>query len=169
LKANFKNVSTKNKIVSRQKLIQTVKSLKNKKQTIAFTNGCFDILHEGHVDYLEKAKGRNRVLIVGLNSDKSIKQIKDPRRPILSQEKRARILAALSFVDYVTLFDEPTPQQLIETLKPDILIKGADWKGKVVAGADSVRKHGGRVEFLKYVKGASTTNIIEKVLEKYGK
>ncbi len=133
---------------------------------IAFTNGCFDILHFGHISYLERAKKRNRILVVGLNSDSSIKKIKGPPRPILSQKERAHILAALAAVDYVTIFNDSTPYRLIKTIQPDILIKGADWGDKEVVGSDIVEKNDGRVELIPYIKNFSTTNIIQRIIEK---
>ncbi|MBF0388146.1 MAG: D-glycero-beta-D-manno-heptose 1-phosphate adenylyltransferase [Candidatus Omnitrophica bacterium] len=134
-------------------------------RTVAFTNGCFDILHYGHVSYLETAKkDDSRILIVGLNSDASVRSLgKGEERPIVPQEERAAVLAGLAAVDFVVIFNEPTPYELIKKLQPDILLKGADWKGKDVAGADVVKAHGGRVEFVKYLPGLSTTNVIEKI------
>ncbi|MBI5416176.1 MAG: D-glycero-beta-D-manno-heptose 1-phosphate adenylyltransferase [Candidatus Omnitrophica bacterium] len=140
--------------------------MRRRGKTVAFTNGCFDILHLGHVQYLEKAKGRGRVLVIGLNSDRSVRLIKGPRRPIVSEKARAKVLAALACVDYVTIFDEDTPENLIAALKPDILVKGADWKGKKVAGSDIVRRLGGRVEYIRYIPQYSSTKIIEAVLQK---
>lgn len=130
---------------------------------IAFTNGCFDILHYGHVSYLEAAQKNARVLIVGLNSDRSVKGIKGSGRPIVNQQDRASLLAALECVDFVVLFDEPTPYNLIKELRPDVLIKGADWKGKEVVGQDIVEGLGGKVELINYLSGLSTTNIIKKI------
>ncbi len=130
---------------------------------IAFTNGCFDILHLGHVTYLEKAKRPDRVLVVALNSDASVRKLKGPSRPVNSQKARAMVMAALGCVDYVTIFTEETPFKLIGYLQPDILIKGADWKGKDVAGSDVVKSRGGKVEFIKFVDHFSTTNLIEKI------
>lgn len=159
-------MDTKKKIVSVDRLKKIISSLRRKKKTIAFTNGCFDILHLGHISYLEKAKKNNRVLIIGLNSDSSIKTIKGSKRPIVPQDERAKVLAALSVVDFVTIFNEPTPLKLITALKPDVLIKGADWKGKDVAGAEVVKDNGGRVEFISFLKDHSTTDIIKTILEK---
>ena len=156
-------MTTKQKIISSKNLKTKIASLRKQGKSIAFTNGCFDILHAGHVSYLEAAKKDKRVLIVGLNSDTSIRHIKGPGRPVNSQNARAVVLAALSCIDFVTIFEEDTPIKLIEALKPDILIKGADWKGKEVAGAQVVKFSGGRVEFIKYVDGFSSTNIIEKI------
>jgi rfaE bifunctional protein nucleotidyltransferase chain/domain len=151
------------KIVSLSVLKKRLAGLRRAGRTIAFTNGCFDILHCGHVRYLQSAKGKERgqgrVLIVGLNSDASVRRIKGPERPIVPQKERAEVLAALEVVDFVTIFNEETPQKLIEALRPDVLIKGADWKGKPVAGSDVVKK----VEMIRYVPGCSTTNIVEKI------
>ena len=154
------------KIVSIKKLLAKLKILKRARKTVAFTNGCFDILHLGHVSYLEKARRDNRILVIGLNSDSSVRKIKGPNRPIVSQNARARVLAGLACVDFVVIFNEPTPLQLIAQVKPDVLIKGADWKGKEVAGAEVVKKNGGRVEFIKFVNNFSTTNIIGSIFEK---
>ncbi|NTV29021.1 MAG: D-glycero-beta-D-manno-heptose 1-phosphate adenylyltransferase [Candidatus Omnitrophica bacterium] len=158
-------MKTAQKIVTAPILRKLIARYRKAGKTVAFTNGCFDILHYGHVSYLEAArKDDSRILIIGLNSDRSVRaQNKGPERPIVPQSERARVLAALACVDHVVLFNEPTPQKLIETLGPDVLIKGADWKGKPVAGADAVRSKGGRVEFIKYLPGLSTTNIIQKI------
>lgn len=157
-------METCKKIVRLKTLRRALVRLKRQGRTVAFTNGCFDILHFGHVRYLEKAKGYNRVLVIGLNSDRSVRKIKGPQRPIVSQNARAAVLAALACVDYVTIFNEETPQKLIAALKPDVLVKGADWKGKEVAGSDVVRKYGGKVEYAPYIPRYSSTNVIEAVL-----
>ena len=154
------------KIVSVKKLLAKLKILKRARKTVVFTNGCFDILHVGHVSYLEKARRGNRILVIGLNSDSSVRKLKGPNRPIVSQSARARVLAGLACVVFVVIFNEPTPLQLIAQVKPDVLIKGADWKRKVVAGSDVVKANGGRVEFIKFVNDFSTTNIIGAVLKK---
>jgi len=151
----------KNKILQLPALLKKLPILRRQGKTIAFTNGCFDLMHIGHVKYLEDAGKGNRVLIVGLNSDVSIRRIKGPSRPIVVQKSRAAVLAALESVDFVVIFNEDTPYKTIATIKPDILIKGADWKGKIVVGEDLVKK----VEFVKYIKGFSTTNIIEKIVK----
>lgn len=156
-------MNTPKKIVSAVVLEKTMARLRRQKKIIAFTNGCFDILHFGHVSYLQKAKKNDRVLVVGLNSDRSVRQIKGPTRPINSQAHRAAVLAALSCVDYVTIFDEPTPYRLIAAVKPDVLVKGADWKGKEIVGSDIVKANGGRVELIGYVQGFSTTRMIENI------
>jgi len=151
------------KIQPLSKLNQKLKSLRLKKKKIVFTNGCFDILHLGHVRLLEKAKRCGDVLVVGLNSDRSIRQIKGNSRPILSEKDRAGILAALESVDFVTLFSEPTPAKLIARLKPDVLVKGGDYQLGKIVGSGSVRKNGGKVVTFPLVKGRSTTNIIKKL------
>ena len=156
-------MGTRDKIVSLETLKGKINRHRQEKKTIAFTNGCFDILHFGHVNYLEAAKKKNRVLIVGLNSDASTRRIKGPQRPINSQKERARVLAALGCVDYVVIFNEDTPSRVIAAVKPDVLIKGADWKGKDVAGSDVVAKSGGKVEFIKYLTSYSTSNTIAAI------
>ncbi|MCX7988855.1 MAG: D-glycero-beta-D-manno-heptose 1-phosphate adenylyltransferase [Thermodesulfovibrio sp.] len=151
-----------NKILTQKELKKTLKKLKKDGKKIIFTNGCFDIIHAGHIRYLKEAKSLGDVLVVGLNSDKSIKQIK-PLRPINSENERAEVLASLEMVDFVTLFDEETPYNLIKLLQPDVLVKGGDWKVKDIVGAELVQE----VYSLPYVKGFSTTGIIEKILQKY--
>lgn len=152
------------------KKIVTVGSLKRKLvgfrgtgQKIAFTNGCFDILHFGHVSYLNAAKKNNRILIVGLNSDDSVRRLKGLGRPVNSELDRAGVLAGLASVDFIVIFGEDTPYHLISQLKPDVLIKGSDWKGKEIVGADVVRQNGGKVELIKYLNGLSTSNIVRKI------
>lgn len=151
------------KIVSVSSLKRKLSGLRRIGKTIAFTNGCFDILHFGHVSYLETAKKKGRVLIVGLNSDSSVKRLKGEGRPVNSELNRAGVLAGLAAVDFVVLFSEDTPYQLISEIKPDVLIKGADWEGKDIAGADVVQKNGGKIELIKYLDGLSTTNILKKI------
>lgn len=158
-------MNKKTKIATLSRLKRIVLSLrkKHRQKKIAFTNGCFDILHFGHVSYLEKAKRDNRVLIVGLNSDRSVRKLKGKGRPINPQSKRAAVLAALACVDYVTVFNGNTPREVIRALQPDILVKGADWKGKQVAGSDIVKARGGRVEFIRFVNGFSTSRLIAAI------
>jgi len=157
------------KIVDLKTLKEKIFKLRGQGRKIAFTNGCFDILHLGHVVYLRAAKDKDRILIVGLNSDQSIRKIKGPRRPILSQKARALLLASLEYVDFITIFNEETPLKLIKALNPDILIKGADWKGKDVAGSQVVKASGGQVKYIKYIPGYSTSRIIEKIIHAYAK
>lgn len=135
---------------------------------IVFTNGCFDLLHVGHLRYLEKAKGYGDVLIVGLNSDRSVKKIKGEKRPIVPEKERAEVLAGLEAVDYVVLFDEPDPLSLIRALRPDILAKGADWPREGIVGREEVERTGGKVVRVPLVRGASSTNLIERIIEVYG-
>lgn len=127
--------------------------------TSVFTNGCFDVLHPGHVQYLEKSRKLGDFLVIGLNSDSSIKRIKGPKRPILEEDSRAFMLASLSCVDYVVLFGEDTPTELLAALKPNILVKGADWEGKTLPGSESVD----RVEFMAFLDGWSSTDVIDRI------
>ena len=151
------------KIIGIAALKKKLSVLRKAGKTIAFTNGCFDLMHLGHVTYLQKAKKGDRVLVVGLNSDRSTRRIKGPSRPIIGQKSRAAVLAALESVDFVVIFNENTPHELIKAVGPDVLVKGADWKGKKVVGADIAKK----VELIPYIKGFSTTQIIKKI-KKYG-
>ena len=151
------------KIKSASSLSRILVRAHAKKKRIVFTNGCFDILHIGHVTYLKKAGRLGDILVIGLNSDKSVKSIKGKDRPINSQRDRAQVLSSLSFVDYVTIFGEDTPERLIRKLKPDILVKGGDWKDKEIAGAFFVKSIGGRVATIPFVKGYSTTKLINKM------
>jgi rfaE bifunctional protein nucleotidyltransferase chain/domain len=136
---------------------------------IVFTNGCFDLLHAGHVRYLEAAKSAGDILIVALNTDKSVKKIKGLNRPIVAQQHRAEVLAGLGCVDFVTMFDEPDPLQIIYALKPDILVKGKDWEEDNIIGADFVKKNGGRVVRVALVSGASTSGIIHRIIKRFAK
>lgn len=129
---------------------------------IVFTNGCFDLLHVGHIRYLQQAKSLGDCLVVGINSDESVKRLKGPTRPIQNENDRAEILAALGCVDFTILFSEDTPLELIKKVKPQLLVKGGDWKIEQIVGSDFVLAHGGEVRSLQFVDGRSTTNIIEK-------
>lgn len=137
--------------------------LRKSKKKVVFTNGCFDILHYGHVMYLEKAKEKGDVLIVGLNSDSSVRKIKGKGRPIVNELDRARVLAGLESVDYVVIFGRETPLEIIKALKPDVLIKGSDWKNKGIVGSDLVKSCGGKVLTINLASGRSTTNLIKKI------
>lgn len=130
---------------------------------MVFTNGCFDILHLGHVDYLERAKALGGKLVVALNTDSSVQKLKGPERPIIKEHSRGRVMAALEFVDMVVFFDEETPKDLIEVLKPDVLVKGGDYKPETIVGADYVISLGGKVMTLPLIDGYSTTNFVKKI------
>ncbi|MFA4983921.1 MAG: D-glycero-beta-D-manno-heptose 1-phosphate adenylyltransferase [Candidatus Omnitrophota bacterium] len=153
------------KIKKPQALKKILSGFRKKGERIVFTNGCFDLLHYGHVRYLEAAKKKGDVLVVALNSDSSIKRIKGRKRPIINKDDRAGTIAALESVDYVTVFDEDTPLKIIKLLRPDIIVKGADWNHKNIVGADFVRSYGGKVDTLKLSQGRSTTAIIEKIVK----
>ncbi len=156
----------KNKVLSRDALLKKIRSIKEEGKTLGFTNGCFDILHPGHIDFIAKAKKHVDYLVLGLNSDSSVRAIKGNSRPINSQDFRAKILSALEDVDYIAIFDEPTPYEILSLIKPDYLFKGADWKDKVVVGRDILKEYGGKVKLLPYLKGYSTTSILKKICKK---
>ncbi|HON58289.1 MAG TPA: D-glycero-beta-D-manno-heptose 1-phosphate adenylyltransferase [Smithella sp.] len=156
------------KILSREALKEKLDDLRSQGKKIAFTNGCFDILHVGHVRYLREAKKTADVLVLALNSDSSVRAIKGEKRPVVGQQERAEIMAALECVDFVTIFSELTPLELIKFLQPDVLIKGGDWPEEKVVGRDEVKKWGGRVAIIPEVEGKSTTNIVERILNLYG-
>lgn len=157
----------KEKIKGRKTLARIVSGLKAKGKKVVFTNGCFDILHYGHVKYLEEARAKGDILVLGLNSDASVRRIKGAKRPLVTEKDRARIVAALESVDYVTVFNEDTPYSLIRTLCPDVLVKGGDWKKYKIVGSDIVSGYGGKVVTIKFVKGCSTSGLIEKIAERY--
>ena len=151
------------KIVSRPELVQQVTGWKAQGLRVVFTNGCFDLLHLGHVDYLEKAKQLGDKLIVAVNTDASVSRLKGPERPLQDEMSRARIMASLLFVDTVILFDEETPYELIKTVLPDILVKGDDYVIQNIVGQDIVLENGGEVKTIQLVKGYSTSGIIDKI------
>ncbi|MFC1488245.1 D-glycero-beta-D-manno-heptose 1-phosphate adenylyltransferase [Thermodesulfobacteriota bacterium] len=153
------------KIIQREDLARTIKAVRASGETVVFTNGCFDILHVGHVRYLAAAKSEGDVLVVGLNSDESVKTIKKENRPIIPQEQRAEVLSSLWCVDYITLFDEPDPLSLIKVVQPDVLVKGADWPEEEIIGADFVKSNGGRVVRVSVVSGVSTSRIIQQIIK----
>ena len=159
----------KEKIKDKESLRAILECLKAKGKRIVFTNGCFDLLHIGHIRYLEEAKSFGDILVVGLNSDRSVQRLKGPDRPILPEGERAEILSGLGCVDYVTVFDEPTPLELISSLQPHILVKGGDWTKETTVGREVVEKLGGEVIILPFVEGSSTSNLIETILERYEK
>lgn len=144
-------------------LIETLHALKAEGNTIVFTNGCFDILHSGHVMYLAQAAQLGDILVVGLNSDASVKRLKGEHRPINSQEDRAIVLSALEAVDFVKIFEEDTPYSLIKDIVPDVLVKGGDYTKDQIVGSDFVESRGGRVEIIPFVDGKSTTSIVDKI------
>lgn len=156
-----------NSIISLDEITALRESFRREKKKVVFTNGVFDIIHAGHVDYLVKSKAMGDVLIVGLNSDASVRRIKGEKRPIVPETQRAFVLSNLKPVDYVVIFDEDTPANLIEKIIPDILIKGADWEINNIVGKDIVLKNGGEVKTIRFVNDQSTTNIVRKILEKY--
>jgi D-beta-D-heptose 7-phosphate kinase/D-beta-D-heptose 1-phosphate adenosyltransferase len=159
----------KEKIKTKEDLHRIVEDLKKKGKRIVFTNGCFDLLHLGHIRYLEKAKSLGDILVVGVNSDRSVQSLKGPERPILPEEERAEILSGLECVDYITLFDELTPLELISSLEPHILVKGGDWAKETTVGREVVERSGGEVVILPFVEGSSTSNLIETILKRYEK
>jgi rfaE bifunctional protein nucleotidyltransferase chain/domain len=136
-------------------------------QRVVFTNGCFDLIHPGHISYLQQARQLGDLLVVAINSDASVRRLKGDKRPILNQQERALILAALEMVDYVTFFEEDTPQQIIAALQPDILVKGGDWSLDQIVGRQEVEAAGGQVLALPYVAGVSTTDIVNRILSRY--
>jgi D-beta-D-heptose 7-phosphate kinase/D-beta-D-heptose 1-phosphate adenosyltransferase len=151
------------KLASPDELATAVRRHRIQGHKVVFTNGCFDLLHAGHLEILRKAAAMGDVLVVGINSDSSVARIKGPGRPIVSQADRVELVSALSFVDYVVVFDEETPLNLIKHVGPDVLVKGDDWRGKKVVGEEFVKARGGTVEFVKLVQGLSTTNLINKI------
>ena len=155
------------KIVTLEKLVTRLDRVRNSATKIVFTNGCFDILHVGHVRYLAAARSRGDMLIVGLNSDASVRLIKGDRRPIVRQDHRAEVLASLACVDHIVIFREPDPLRLIQAIKPDILVKGEDWEADAIIGAEDVKSRGGEIVRISFVEETSTTGIIQTILERY--
>ncbi|MBI3609154.1 MAG: D-glycero-beta-D-manno-heptose 1-phosphate adenylyltransferase [Nitrospirae bacterium] len=156
--------SYRSKIKTTRQLKPILSRLQRQGRRIVFTNGCFDLIHIGHLRYLQRARRHGDYLVVGINSDRSVRKIKGPLRPLLPQSERAEVLAALSCVDYVTIFDESDPLSVITALRPDVLIKGSDWDKNEIIGREVVERHGGRVRRVPFIKGVSTTRIIEKIL-----
>ena len=154
-------------IKTRKEILELRKKFKEENKKVVFTNGCFDLIHSGHVDYLVKAKALGDVLILALNTDSSVGRIKGTNRPILNQEERAFIVSNLKPVDYVTFFDEDTPGEIINELIPDILVKGADWSIDKIVGREVVEKNGGEVKTINFVNNQSTSKIIESIISKY--
>jgi D-beta-D-heptose 7-phosphate kinase/D-beta-D-heptose 1-phosphate adenosyltransferase len=157
------------KVKSLKEVIEMRARLRDSGKKLVFTNGCFDILHVGHVRYLNEARALGDALIVGINSDRSVRRIKRESRPIVPEAERAEVVAALASVDAVFIFDDPTPKQVIDAIVPDVLVKGADWGITEIIGRDTVENAGGVVLNVPLVEGTSTTGIIQKVLERFGK
>jgi rfaE bifunctional protein nucleotidyltransferase chain/domain len=158
-----KNEKMRSKIVDREEALSMLSIWHYMGLKVVFTNGCFDVIHKGHVDYLSRASSLGDRMIIGLNTDKSVSNLKGPSRPIQDERSRAEIVASMFFVDAVVMFDEETPYELINFLKPDILVKGSDYSIDTIVGADIVMANGGRVETMDYIDGYSTTNIINKI------
>ncbi len=153
------------KLKSKEALIELVSAAHSRGEKVVFTNGCFDILHYGHAKYLQQAKAKADILVVGVNSDASVRKLKGSLRPLISQKFRALMVAALESVDYVVIFPQETPLEIIKLLKPDVLVKGGDWKEERIVGADFVKRSGGKVCSIKFVPGFSTTGIIRKIVK----
>jgi D-beta-D-heptose 7-phosphate kinase/D-beta-D-heptose 1-phosphate adenosyltransferase len=153
------------KLKALEELIPIIQELRRQGKVVVFTNGCFDLLHHGHVRYLDQAKSLGDVLVVAVNSDASVRTLKGPGRPVLPQAERVEVLAALASVDYVTIFDELTPERVIRALTPDLLVKGGDWAVDQVVGREIVEGRGGKVQSLPYVEGASTSRLLRKIRE----
>ena len=152
-----------NKILSQPALKRRLASLRRGGKRVVFTNGCFDLVHPGHIRYLRAAKRLGDVLVVALNSDDSVRRLKGPGRPLVPERARCEVVAALEMVDYVTVFDDDTPYALIKDLQPDVLVKGGDWKPDEIVGADVVRARGGLVRSLRYARGYSTTALVKRI------
>ncbi len=163
----MKNNNLNQNIISKEEVIKIRKKLKEENKKVVFTNGCFDIIHIGHIDYLNKAKAFGDVLIVGLNSDSSVKKIKGEKRPIIPENERANILLNLKAVDYVIFFNEENPYKLIKIIIPDVLVKGADWEIDKIIGKDIVESNGGKVVNIAFVNEQSTSKIIQTIINKY--
>jgi rfaE bifunctional protein nucleotidyltransferase chain/domain len=157
------------KILGQEELLRCIEQLRQQRKKIVFTNGCFDLLHPGHIRYLSQARQLGDALIVGLNSDRSVRELKGGNRPILNQQERAQVLSGLESVTFVTLFDEDTPLGLITTIMPDVLVKGGDWGTEHIVGRQEVEAAGGKVFSLPFETGQSSSGIIERIVERYGK
>ncbi len=155
------------KVATADKLVSGLEAVRRAGKKIVFTNGCFDILHVGHVRYLAAARSEGDLLVVGLNSDTSVRAIKGDRRPLVNQDQRAEVLASLACVDYVVLFDESDPLRLIQMIKPDILVKGADWGEENIVGAEFVKSRGGKIVRAELVPETSTSHIIERIVKRF--
>jgi rfaE bifunctional protein nucleotidyltransferase chain/domain len=158
-------INNSSKIKSRKALVKILSALKKKGKKIVFTNGCFDLLHAGHVKLFKAAKSLGHVLVLGLNSDSSLKKLKGSKRPLVTEKARAEVLSAIDYIDYIVIFREDTPYEIIRELRPHVLVKGGDYKLEDIAGRQFVRK----VVRFKLVKGYSTTNLIKKIVKAYGR
>ncbi len=156
------------KIVTREALAQALERRRRRGDKIVFTNGCFDLLHVGHVRYLAQARSHGDLLVVGLNSDSSVRALKGENRPLAPEADRAEMLAGLEAVDYVCVFDESRPDSLIEVVRPDVHAKGGDYREENLPEAEIVRRYGGRIEIMPLVEGKSTTNVIARILQVFG-
>lgn len=154
------------KVRGLRELVELVRERRALGQRVVFTNGCFDLLHRGHTRLLQQARKLGDLLIVGLNSDASVRRMKGPSRPVLSEEERGEVLSALASVDYVVIFEEPDPGATIAALQPDVLVKGADWAKDQVVGTETVEGRGGRVVTIPLVEGSSTSGIIDRILQR---
>jgi len=152
-------------VLNLSELVAARAQLRQRGQRVVFTNGCFDLLHPGHVRYLQQARALGEALIVALNSDRSVRELKGPSRPILKEDERAEVMAALACVDFVTIFDEPTPREIIAALLPDVLVKGGDWSLDTIVGREEVEAAGGQVLSLPFVDGVSTSEVIARILK----
>jgi len=158
---------TPSKIKTQAEIVQVVAEARRKRKRIAFTNGCFDLLHIGHIKYLQFSKAQGDILIVGVNTDESVRRLKGPSRPILDQAHRGQILSAIEWIDYIVFFGEDTPMELLKLIKPDVIIKGAQYSKEEVVGADFVESYGGEVRLAPMVEGISTTDIVKRIRELY--
>ncbi len=157
------------KLITLEEALQTRRKLQGEGRKLVFTNGCFDILHVGHVRYLNESRQLGDALMVAVNSDRSVREIKGKGRPYVPELERAEILSALATVDYVLIFDEPTPQRIIDAILPDVLVKGADWGPTEIVGRETVEKAGGVVLSIALVSGVSTSSIVSRIIERFGK
>ena len=160
-------MNTVDKILTLENLVTRLGKVRKSGQKTVFTNGCFDIMHVGHVRYLADARSEGDLLVVGLNSDASVRIIKGDKRPIVRQNHRAEVLASLGCVDFIVIFDEPDPLKMIQTLKPDVLVKGEDWTEDAIVGAEFVKSQGGKIVRISFIEESSTTAIIEKILQRF--
>lgn len=163
----YKTPVSREKIKSLSELVDARRALAEAGRVVVFTNGCFDLLHPGHVRYLEKARSLGDALVVALNSDRAVRELKGPTRPILTEDERAEVIAALGCVDLVTVFDDVSPRETIVAVAPDVLVKGGDWGLGEIIGREEVEASGGRVHSLPFVDGCSTSDIIDRITSRY--